>query len=122
MGVSLDIRMTTPTLDLKITHDFSQAGITALFGASGAGKTSLLRIIAGFESRASGQVRFGNEVWQEGKKFVPAHKRGVGYVFQDTRLFDHLDVGGNLRFAARRGRNRGRIGFDAVVQALDLAR
>lgn len=121
MGLLLDIKLEAGGMKLALAHSFEQAGITALFGASGAGKSTLLRVIAGLEARAKGRVSFAGEVWQDGKKFVPPHKRGVGYVFQDTRLFSHLDVAGNLRFAAKRGRGLGPIGYADVVKTLDLA-
>src|SRR5690606_25333563 len=108
-------------------------GITALFGPSGAGKTTLLRVIAGLEPEVEGDVVFGGDVWQAGRKRVPAHRRGIGYVFQDGRLFTHLTVEGNLRFAerraqrARRDRDGSRDGgraphndFASTVAALDL--
>lgn len=64
-------------------------GITGLFGESGSGKTTLLRCIAGLEKSEDGDS-------------LPPHKRGVGYVFQEPRLFPHLDVMGNLRFGLKR--------------------
>ncbi len=118
MGLSVDIRLALAGFSLEVAHGFELGGITALFGASGAGKSMLLRVISGLERGASGRVEFGGEPWQGAGRFVPAHKRGVGYVFQDSRLFEHLDVAGNLRFAARRS-GSGR--FDAVVKTLDLA-
>jgi len=121
MTLSLDITLGAQGFALKVAHSFEATGITALFGASGAGKSTLLRVIAGLEEAASGKVKFGNEVWQDSQNYVPPHKRGVGYVFQDARLFEHLDVAGNLRFAARRGRGKGPISFDPVVKTLDLA-
>lgn len=96
-------------------------GVTALFGASGSGKSTLLRIIAGLEKRARGVVRFGGEVWQDGNgRHLPAYRRGIGYVFQDARLFAHLSVRGNLRYAARRARDGRGVHFDDVVENLDL--
>ena len=121
MALSLDIAHSAPGFALTIAHSFEKAGITALFGASGAGKSTLLRVISGLEAGATGNVRFGEEVWQSRQHFVPPHKRGVGYVFQDARLFEHLDVAGNLRFAARRGKGMGGIDFDSVVKTLDLS-
>ncbi len=117
MALSLDIKLAQPGFGLELAHSFAPKGITALFGASGAGKSTLLRVIAGFESGARGQVKFNTEIWQAAGKFVPPHQRGVGYVFQDTRLFAHLDVAGNLRYARKRS---GAGDYDAVVKTLDL--
>ncbi len=81
-------------------------------------------MIAGLEERARGTVSFDGAPWQREGLCVPAHLRGVGYVFQDGRLFPHLDVEGNLRFALRRAAHRTgsapRIDFATVVDALDL--
>ncbi len=116
MSLSVDINLGLEGFRLEVAHEFELGGITALFGASGAGKSLLLRVIAGLETGASGEVSFDGEPWQGGR-FVPTAKRGVGFVFQDARLFEHLDVAGNLRFAARRS---GSEGFDSVVKTLDL--
>ncbi|MEZ5780000.1 MAG: molybdenum ABC transporter ATP-binding protein [Paracoccaceae bacterium] len=77
------------------------SGVTAIFGPSGAGKTTLLRAIAGFD-RAEGRIAFAGEVWQDAARFVPPHRRRIASVFQQPRLFTHLDVSGNLAYAARR--------------------
>jgi len=121
--LSVRARVTYPGFRLDFSHDFVLAGVTALFGPSGAGKSTLLRILAGLEPGADGSIRFDGETWLDGTagNSVPAHRRGVGYVFQDARLFSHLDVTGNLRFACRRAASsRAGAGFDEVVQALDL--
>jgi len=118
MALKLDIALAMPDFTLKAAHEFELAGITALFGASGAGKSTLLRVIAGLETAATGRVEFDGAEWQGTGHFLPAHKRRVGYVFQDTRLFAHLDVAANLRYAAKRSRS---LRFDDVVKVLDLA-
>jgi len=118
----VDIRLHHPGFALNVTHRFAAEGITALFGPSGCGKTTLLRAIAGFERHATGHIGFGDEVWMEGRDFLPPHRRGVGFVFQDTRLFSHLTVRGNLAYADRRApHGAAAYGFDDVVTALDLA-
>ncbi len=123
---SLDIKVRAGFGDftLDIAHMFELQGITVLFGPSGCGKTTLLRIIAGFETGAAGEIRFGEEVWLESgaKRCLPPHRRGAGFVFQDTRLFPHLSAQGNLAYADRRSRGWGaRIGFDDVVDIFDLS-
>lgn len=77
-------------------------GVTALFGPSGSGKTTLLRCVAGFERAPGGFLALGDEVWQDQARFVPTHRRSIGYVFQDAALFPHLTVQGNLEFGLRR--------------------
>ncbi len=109
---------------LEMDHAFPLEGITALFGPSGCGKTTLLRLVAGFDKTAKGHIRFGGEIWQNSRDqiFVPPHKRGTGFVFQDTRLFSHHSVKGNLAYADKRSRNHDhRRSFDDVVSAFDLS-
>ncbi len=121
--LSVHVRVRYPGFELDFAHDFHLAGVTALFGPSGAGKSTILRILAGLESGAAGRVEFDGETWldSDAGQAVPAHRRGVGFVFQDARLFSHLDVRGNLRFAFRRAQQGGNgTGFDDVVNALDL--
>lgn len=108
-------------LDAKI--DTMLSGTTALFGPSGGGKSTLLRIIAGLETRAEGHVLFDDAVWADSraKDFVAAHQRPVGTVFQDGRLFAHLTVAGNLRYAERRNRHQsGSITYETVIDRLSL--
>ncbi|MDR0780347.1 MAG: molybdenum ABC transporter ATP-binding protein [Pseudomonadales bacterium] len=77
-------------------------GISAFMGESGTGKTSLLRAIAGLDRHSGGEVLLGDLCWQNAQHFLPVHQRELGYVFQEDNLFPHLDVRGNLTFAARR--------------------
>ena len=77
-------------------------GITALFGPSGSGKTTLLRCIAGLERAEGGLLRVHDEVWQDGAKFLPVHRRRMGYVFQEASLFPHLPVRRNLEYGLQR--------------------
>ena len=106
---------------LDVAQDFALTGVTAIFGRSGSGKSTLLRVIAGLERRASGQVTMAGTLWQDGARHLAPEQRGVGYVFQDTRLFPHLSVRGNLDYALRRARGMRGPGLDEVVAALDLA-
>lgn len=96
-------------------------GVTALVGPSGAGKTSLLRCLAGL-ARAKGEVSVGDAVWQDARRFLAPHRRGVGYVFQEPSLLPHLSVRGNLDFALRRAGNGAGPGFDETVAMLGLER
>jgi molybdate transport system ATP-binding protein len=74
--------------------------LTALFGPSGAGKTSLVNLIAGLGRPESGRVAVDGRVLVDTERriFLPAHRRRIGYVFQDARLFPHLTVAQNLRY------------------------
>lgn len=114
----LDIRSRHAGFTLEIDRTIPLSGVTAIFGPSGAGKSTLLRIIAGFE-RGAGRVAFGHEVWEDGRRFVPPHRRRVASVFQQPRLFPHLDVRGNLAYAARRARPPGAV--EAMIERFGLA-
>jgi molybdate transport system ATP-binding protein len=121
--LELDVALDYPGFGLRFAAALPLVGITGLFGPSGCGKSTLLRIIAGLERNARGRVAFDGEAWQEGAggRFVPPHRRGVGYVFQETRLFPHLTVAGNLGYADRRSRHAGNaIRMTDVIEALDL--
>ncbi|WP_373001486.1 molybdenum ABC transporter ATP-binding protein [Marinobacter sp.] len=108
-GFSLDVDLTLPG-----------TGITALFGHSGCGKTTLLRCMAGLHN-APGTMTVLGEPWQAGEIIRPVHKRSLAYVFQETHLFPHLNVRRNLEFGYRRIPARERqIGFEDAVHWLGL--
>lgn len=93
----------------------------AVVGASGSGKSTLLRLIAGFEHPDSGSVRLGGSVVSDGTVFVPAHRRGIGYVTQDGALFSHLTVQQNIQFGIRSNlRRRHPAAAAAELVGLDL--
>src|SRR4249920_640533 len=118
----LDVAVEREAFSLVVEHDITLDAITAVYGPSASGKTTLLRVIAGLEERARGRVEFDGAVWQRDDRRLPAHARGVGYVFQDGRLFGHLTVEGNLRFAirhaARRATPKSPVELSAVVREL----
>jgi molybdate transport system ATP-binding protein len=81
----------------------SEGRVTGLFGASGAGKTSLINIIAGLLRPDHGVIALDDEVLDDSDKgvHVPPHRRRIGYVFQDARLFPHMNVAQNLDYGRR---------------------
>jgi len=120
----LDIEKRLGTFDLAIKAALPLKGVTAIFGPSGSGKSSLLRLIAGFEAPDKGHIRVAERVWAGGKPriFVPPHHRDVAYVFQGGRLLNHLNVSGNLEYADKRAKtHRQSYSFEEVVEAFDLA-
>ncbi|MFO1150049.1 MAG: molybdenum ABC transporter ATP-binding protein [Alsobacter sp.] len=102
------------------------SGVTALFGPSGCGKTTVLRCIAGLHRAPEGRLALGGAAWQVGDRFLPAHQRPVGYVFQEASLFPHLDVRRNLLFGYRRAVRHDAsapvLGIDEVVGLLGIER
>jgi molybdate transport system ATP-binding protein len=120
--LAIDVVLERPGFVLRVDQRFELAGITALFGPSGSGKTTLLRVIAGLEREARGTVAFDSATWQDARLHVPAHRRRIGYVFQDGRLFPHLTVQQNLEFAQRRSMNApgSAIDLETTIAALDL--
>jgi molybdate transport system ATP-binding protein len=105
MSIRAQFRLAWPDFALDVDLDLPGRGVTALFGPSGSGKTTLLRCIAGLE-RGAGRLEVNGETWQDAMRFLPTHRRPLGYVFQDARLFAHLDVAGNLDYGMRRALRR----------------
>jgi len=91
-------------------------GLTVLFGPSGAGKTSVLHMVAGLLRPDRGHIRIGGVALFGDGIDVPPERRHAGYVFQEARLFPHLKVAANLRYGAGRA-----AAIEDVVQLLDIA-
>ena len=125
------IRLTLPRADFSLDVDLTLpgTGITVLFGASGSGKTSLLRCVAGLEQAAKvpasrGVVSIAGEVWQDDAAgiFLPTWRRPLGYVFQEASLFEHLDVRGNLDFGQKRVKPvQAQEALDEVIDLLGIS-
>jgi ABC-type sulfate/molybdate transport systems ATPase subunit len=105
MDLFADFTLARRSFDLRATLTVSDETV-ALVGPSGAGKTALLRAVAGLERPAAGRITLGEEVWLDAERglHVPPERRRVGFLPQDYGLFPHLTVAGNVRFAARRDR------------------
>ncbi len=106
------------TLDVDLT--MPGTGVTAIFGRSGSGKTTLLRAIAGLERSPHGFLSFNGEVWQDDCRFLPVHKRPLGYVFQEASLFPHLSVRKNLLFGLKRCTAEGAVSLGQVIELLGI--
>jgi len=101
MTLSVDIRHRLGAFEVDAAFE-SSGQLTALFGASGSGKTSLVNIIAGLIRPDAGRIAAGGRILVDTAKriFVPKHRRHIGYVFQDARLFPHMTVGQNLAYGS----------------------
>ena len=106
---------------LDVELDVPMHGITGIFGRSGAGKTTLLRCIAGLETPETGRLIVAGDCWQDGSVALPPHRRQIGYVFQEPRLFAHLDVRRNLEYGMKRASgDDSDVGFVQAVELLGL--
>lgn len=104
-------------LDLKI-----EGSIVAVFGPSGAGKTSLLDLVAGLRKGSSGRIILNDTVLQDDRSalFTPPRLRHIGYVSQSESLFPHLSVRGNITYGIRSRAPRGVSQMDAIVELLEI--
>jgi molybdate transport system ATP-binding protein len=122
MSIKAQLRLAYSAFTLDVDLNMPGRGVTALFGPSGSGKTTLLRCIAGLE-RGAGRLEVQGDIWQDADNFVLTHRRPLGYVFQDARLFAHLTVRSNLEYGMRRQRRPASADvsrFDSVIELLGL--
>lgn len=120
--LKLDIELRRGHFHRRVRID-DDARVLALVGPSGAGKTSVLNAIAGLVTPVAGRIEVDGHCLFDSASRIdePVHRRRVGYVFQDARLFPHLDVRRNLQYGRHGGRGTPRFGFDAVVELLGIA-
>ena len=120
LKVSLQKRLGTFVLDVEF--DAPTPGIVALFGPSGCGKSTIINIIAGLLPPDRGRISLDDDVLLDtGRQVaIATERRGIGYVFQDARLFPHLNVAANLNFAQRRARRAPYVSLERVLTLLDL--
>ncbi|HUO89856.1 MAG TPA: molybdenum ABC transporter ATP-binding protein [Rhizomicrobium sp.] len=104
MSVDVVLRHRFPGFVLDASFSLPRLGVTAVFGASGAGKTTIINAIAGTFRPREGRIVINERVVMDSARgiFVPAWRRRAGYVFQDARLFPHMSVRDNLLFGWRR--------------------
>ncbi len=117
-----NIRLSAGTFTLEVDVEIN-GRITALFGPSGAGKTSLLDLVAGLRSARSAFIQLDDRVLTDLSRsvFVPTRHRGIGYVPQDLALFPHLSVRNNLRYGHKSGVDSSHLlHFDRVVEVLEI--
>jgi len=117
-----NLRLPLAHFPLEVDATLS-ARVTALFGPSGAGKTSVLELIAGLRRPAAGRIRLDNTVLADADAgiLVPPERRGIGYLPQDDALFPHLSVRQNLLYGTRPARPRpADLGFEHVTGVLEI--
>lgn len=104
LNVTLKKRLSHFTMELEASFG---SGLTLISGPSGAGKTSLLRCLAGLLRPDEGRIYFQGEAFFDSFKGIDlaCEKRNIGYIFQEPRLFPHLDVEGNLLFGAKKDKD-----------------
>ena len=116
-----EYRLNREQFELDVSLEIPLVGITGVFGASGAGKTTLLRCIAGLECATTANLIVAGEDWEVTGHRRPIHEREIGYVFQEPRLFDHLNVRSNLNYGKQRSNpNDNALAFDRVIDLLGL--
>jgi molybdate transport system ATP-binding protein len=117
MTLSADLQLELGSFRLAAKFSAPGDGITVLFGPSGSGKSTLLSVLAGFRRADSGTIRLGGQSLDA----LPPHRRGLGLVFQDARLFPHLSVRQNIAYAWKRAPEQKRPDIEAVARFFDIA-
>ena len=121
--LDIAVRKRLGAFDLDAAFACEASGITALFGRSGAGKTSLVNLLAGLIRPDAGRIVVNDTVLFDAGAGIdlPPERRRLGYVFQEGRLFPHLTVRGNLDYGFKRAPARERhMAFDQIVDLLGL--
>ncbi len=120
--IEIDVEKRLGSFTLEARFSAPSAGITALFGRSGAGKTTVVNMLAGLVRPDRGEIVVDGEVLFSSARGIdlPTRRRRLGYVFQEGRLFPHYSVHGNLAYGAPRRRRDLAISFAAVVKLLGL--
>ena len=115
----IDVKKQLGTLPLEAHLDIPSQGVTALFGLSGSGKSSLINLVSGLITPDEGVIALNDrELFNSVENScVPINQRNIGYVFQDARLFPHYTVNGNLRYGMK---NTSKDEFNYIVELLGI--
>ncbi|MGB0747235.1 MAG: ABC transporter ATP-binding protein [Magnetospiraceae bacterium] len=110
-GVSANLRLNRGSFRLDLAIALPDSGLTAVLGASGGGKTTLLRLLAGLEKPDAGTITVDGVPWVDRQKgiFLPPQRRGVGMVFQDYALFNHMTVAENVGYGLPRAQRKAEV-------------
>ena len=122
----LTVSLTHKFKNFHIDVDFTAepGSITSLYGRSGSGKTSIINMISGLQRPDIGFIKVGNDVLLDTNAgiYKPPENRGLGYIFQDSRLFPHLSIQQNLLYGIKNNlSSNSQVGFDSVVDILQIA-
>ncbi len=121
--IHVDVALRRGDFTLDARFETPEAGVVALFGRSGCGKTTLVNLMSGLLRPDRGRIEIGGETLLDtaSARCLAPEERHVGYVFQDARLFPHLSVAENLDYGLRRSRGRAHvIAYDDVIALLAL--
>jgi len=118
--IEVRFQLEWPGFTLEVDLNLPGRGVTALFGHSGSGKTSLLRCLAGLEKPRHGRLVFKGQTWQDEGTWLPTHRRPLGYVFQEASLFPHLSILGNLQFGQKRSGAAARVSLEQAIELLGI--
>lgn len=117
MSLAADVQLELGSFRLAAAFTAPGDGITVLFGPSGSGKSTLLSVLAGLRRPDGGHIRLGSRALDG----LASHRRGIGLVFQDARLFPHLSVRQNIAYAWTRAPQQKRPAIEAVARFFDIA-
>lgn len=114
-GLDAHVRTRLRAFDVEAAFEVSPGRCLALTGPSGAGKTTILRMVAGLTA-AAGKISCGGSVWLDSAAGInlPAERRGAGFVFQDGALFPHLSAWRNVAYGAPAGRDRRAVALELL--------
>jgi molybdate transport system ATP-binding protein len=109
-------------IDLHLQAEWEQGKLIAIYGNSGAGKTSLLRMLSGLLVPDSGSLQVGDETWYNSATGInkKVNKRSIGYLFQDYSLFPNMNVLSNIQYALDKGESNDLV--DRIVEIADLGK
>lgn len=119
-SIQARFKLDWPGFSLDVDLSLPGRGVTALFGPSGCGKTTLLRSIAGLERPPKGFLQVNGELWQDNSLWLPTHRRPLAYVFQESSLFPHLSVMGNLQYGRQRTSPANAFDLSQVIELLGI--